>query len=81
MTRQQLNAAAGFVLAAVAIVAAIWVIPEQAVPGDEGEIAPALLPILAAVVIAVFAVVQAISTMLARDSEGNEFDASMVLIA
>ena len=38
--------------AAVAACAALWVIPEQAAPGDEGEIAPALLPVLAAAVIA-----------------------------
>ena len=81
MQRQTVNTVAGLVLAAAAAAAAIWVIPEQAAPGDEDEIAPALLPIVAAVTIAVFAVVQAVSTALGRGAEPVEFDARSALFA
>lgn len=81
MQRQTVNTAAGLLLAVVAAGAALWVIPEQAAPGDEGEIAPALLPIVAAVTIAVFAVVQAVSTALGRGAEPVEFDGRSALFA
>ena len=79
--RRRLDVAAGLVLAAAAAAAALWVIPEQAVPGDEGEIAPALLPTLAAVAVAVFALVQALATALGRSGEPVDFDGRAVLFA
>ena len=84
LNRRILNAAAGVVLAAGAAAAAVWIIPEQAAPGDEGEIAPALLPILAAVVIAVFALVQVITTLLNKtsdDPQGFDYKSAVFTIA
>ena len=82
MTKRRIvNSAAGVILAAGAAAAAIWVIPEQAAPGDEGEVAPALLPIIAAVVVVIFALVQAVTTALGRSGNDNEFDARSALFA
>ena len=79
--RRALDVTAGLVLAVGAAVAAVWIIPEQAAPGDEGEIAPALLPILAAAVVAVFALVQSISRAVSQSEDESEFDARAALFA
>ena len=79
--RHALDVTAGLVLAVGAAAAAVWIIPEQAAPGDEGEIAPALLPILAAAVVAVFALVQAISRAFSKSEGESEFDARAAVFA
>ena len=79
--RRTIDVAAGLVLAAFAAVAAVWVIPGQAAPGDEGEIAPALLPIVAAGTIALFALVQAATTYLGHAAERVDFDSRAALFA
>tara|TARA_B100000676_G_scaffold228202_1_gene226327 strand:+ start:1071 stop:1523 length:453 start_codon:yes stop_codon:yes gene_type:complete len=79
--RYALDVTAGLVLAVGAAAAAVWIIPEQAAPGDEGEIAPALLPTLAAAVVAVFALVQAISQAFSKSEGESEFDARDAVFA
>ena len=78
--RRALDVTAGLVLRCAAA-AAVWIIPEQAAPGDEGEIAPALLPTLAATVVAVFALVQSISRASSQSEDESEFDARAALFA
>ncbi|MAG98240.1 MAG: tripartite tricarboxylate transporter TctB family protein [Alphaproteobacteria bacterium] len=50
----------GPILAVVGLVLALWVIPIESVPGDEGEIAPAFMPTAVVTVIVVLAILQTI---------------------
>ena len=68
------DALVGIGLALVAGAAAIWVIPNQAVPGDEGEIAPAMLPLVAATLIAGLGIIQAVIPFVSRSDAPAPFD-------
>ena len=69
----------GPVLVLFGSVLAVWVIPVEAVPGDPGEIAPAFLPTVAAVVIAVLAGFQTVIAGMGRKKTPSDFDGSSVL--
>lgn len=57
----RLEIASGLVLAVAGLALAVWVIPAQSVPGDEGEIAPAFMPTAAALTFVALGVLQAIA--------------------
>ncbi len=69
----------GLILVLFGSVLAIWVIPVEAFPGDPGEMAPAFLPTVAAVVIVVLAGFQTIIAGGGRKTPPPDFDGFSVL--
>lgn len=63
MARSEL--ASGVILALAGLVLAIWVIPMESAPGDEGEIAPGFMPSAAAITLVLLGALLALSALRA----------------
>ncbi|MBT3915880.1 MAG: hypothetical protein HOF23_05860 [Rhodospirillaceae bacterium] len=61
------------------LVLAVWVIPVESFPGDPGEMAPAFLPTVAAVIVVALAGFQTVIAVVGRKTPPLEFDKFSIL--
>ena len=61
------------------LVLAVWVIPVESFPGDPGEMAPAFLPTVAAVIVVALAGFQTVLAVVGRKPPPLEFDKFSIL--